>query len=408
MVLKLPPRLEICILVVSFLSMLLGRIPIGWLQLSHNRGRMLAAIFGVAFANVLVFVQLGIIGAFDTSIRMTYQPFTADIIISASDANTLSDGSSISRRYMFQSLSNKNIESASAVYVGLLNWNLPNGNAASMQVYGIPPESLPFIAQSLQGDVTRITLQNTMLLDSKTRGLDKQTLQKLISAKQRIELNNVALSLAGTVVIGSGFGADGNIFVSDQTFLRLFPKQQGGTPSHILLKVNSEHKTPDLIDSIVSDLRMTLNADDIQIHSLENRIQDDVKYQMTKRPVGVIFGFGVFIGVLVGVVIVYQVLSTDVADHLKEYATFKSMGYENRFFYSVITEQAVLLGSIGFIPGSLFAMLIYKLMTIATGLPVSMDWSRMAIVLFGTIIACMISGFIATRRLKSADPAELF
>ena len=393
---------------LKLLSNLLGRTPIGWLQLSHNRTRMLAAIFGVAFANVLVFVQLGIIGAFNTSIKMTYKPFIADIIISSSNANTFSDGSSISRRYMYQSLSNPDIEAAAAVYVGLLSWNMPNGKAASMQVYGIPPESMAFIESSLRESMASITLQNTLLIDSKTRGLDKQTLSTLLDSNKSIEMNNIALTLAGTVVIGSGFGADGTLFVSDQTFLRLFPKQQGGTPSHILLKTSSTYDGVDKVTSIVSNLRESLGNDDIQVHSIEERINDDVTYQMTKRPVGVIFGFGVFIGVLVGVVIVYQVLSTDVADHLKEYATFKSMGYENHFFYSVITEQAVLLGCIGFIPGSLLAIVIYTLMTMATGLPVSMEWSRMFIVLFGTIIACMISGFIATRRLKSADPAELF
>jgi putative ABC transport system permease protein len=369
---------------------------------------MLAAIFGVAFANVLVFVQLGIIGAFNTSIKMTYKPFIADIIISSSNANTFSDGSSISRRYMYQSLSNPDIEAAAAVYVGLLSWNMPNGKAASMQVYGIPPESMEFIESSLRESIAKTTLQNTLVIDSKTRGLDKQTLSKLLDSNKPIEMNNIALTLAGTVVIGSGFGADGTLFASDQTFLRLFPKQQGGTPSHILLKTRASNNGVDELALIVTSLRESLGNDDIQVHSIEERINDDVTYQMTKRPVGVIFGFGVFIGVLVGVVIVYQVLSTDVADHLKEYATFKSMGYENRFFYSVITEQAVLLGCIGFIPGSLLAISIYALMTMATGLPVSMEWSRMFIVLFGTIIACMISGFIATRRLKSADPAELF
>lgn len=401
----------------KLLSNLLGRTPIGWLQLSHNRTRMLAAIFGVAFANVLVFVQLGIIGAFNTSIKMTYKPFIADIIISSSNANTFSDGSPISRRYMYQSLSNPDIDAAAAVYVGLLSWNMPNGKAASMQVYGIPPESMAFIESSLRESMAMITLQNTLLIDSKTRGLDKQTLSTLLNSNKsiemnNIEMNNIALTLAGTVVIGVGFGADGTVFVSDQTFLRLFPKQQGGTPSHILLKTksnsNSNYDSVGKLTSIVTSLRESLGNDDIQVHSIEERINDDVTYQMTKRPVGVIFGFGVFIGILVGVVIVYQVLSTDVADHLKEYATFKSMGYENRFFYSVITEQAVLLGCIGFIPGSLLAIFIYALMTMATGLPVSMEWSRMFIVLFGTIIACMVSGFIATRRLKSADPAELF
>ena len=315
---------------LKLLSNLLGRTPIGWLQLSHNRNRMLAALFGVAFANVLVFVQLGIIGAFNTSIKMTYQPFIADIIISSSNANTFSDGSSISRRYMYQSLSNPDIEAAAAVYVGLLSWNMPNGKAASMQVYGIPPESMAFISSPFREGMAKITLQNTLLIDSKTRGLDKPTLSKLLDIDKSVEMNNIALSVVGTVIIGGGFGADGTLFVSDQTFLRLFPKQQGGTPSHILLKTKSSANSVDKLSSIVTELRLSLGNHDIQVHSIEERINQDVSYQMTKRPVGVIFGFGVFIGILVGVVIVYQVLSTDVADHLKEYATFKSMGYENR------------------------------------------------------------------------------
>jgi len=396
----------------GLLTKLLGRIPIGWLQLSYSRMRMLAAVFGVAFANVLVFVQLGIIGAFNTSIQMSYQPLVADIIISASDANTLSDGSSVTRRYMYQSLSLPEISSAAPLYIGLLNWNLPNGNAASIQVYGVPPESLAFFKPEYEAKLKALNLQNTLLLDAKTRGLDSGTLKRITDQQQRIELNNVALAIIDTVTIGGGFGADGNIFVSDQTFFRLFPKQQAGTPSHILLSVNHGDSNQQHLDkniqAIAKQLEQHLQAPDAQVHALKERISNDVTYQMTKRPVGVIFGFGVFIGILVGVVIVYQVLSTDVADHLKEYATFKSMGYENSFFYGVITEQAILLACIGFVPGSILAMLIYAAMTLATGLPVSMEVSRLFIVLFGTIIACMISGFIATRRLKSADPAELF
>ena len=54
---------------------------------------------------------------------------------------------------------------------------------------------------------------------------------------------------------------------------------------------------------------------------------------------------------LVGLVIVYQVLSTDVADHLREYATFKAMGYPHRFFLGIVFEEALILGVIGFVPG---------------------------------------------------------
>jgi putative ABC transport system permease protein len=134
----------------------------------------------------------------------------------------------------------------------------------------------------------------------------------------------------------------------------------------------------------------------------------DLKYQTTERPTGVIFGFGVLIGVLVGIVIVYQVLATDVSDHLKEYATFKAMGYDHSFFLGIVFEEALILAVFGFIPGVILASLLYLGLSNATGLPVEMGLARAVMVFFGTLIACSISGAIATRRLAGADPADLF
>jgi putative ABC transport system permease protein len=131
-------------------------------------------------------------------------------------------------------------------------------------------------------------------------------------------------------------------------------------------------------------------------------------FQVVERPIGVIFGFGAMMGLIVGLVIVYQVLSTDVADHLREYATFKAMGYRDRFFLGIILEEAVILAICGFIPGSLVSMVIYKALAGATGLPLEMSSARLASVFVGTLLACILSGALATRRLAAADPAELF
>src|SRR5690606_27969937 len=125
---------------------------------------------------------------------------------------------------------------------------------------------------------------------------------------------------------------------------------------------------------------------------LQTMIADDVTYQTTQRPVGIILGFGVFMGILVGVIIVYQVLSTDVADHMKEYATFKAMGYPHRFFLGIVFEEALVLGVLGFLPGVVLTMIIYNGMAGATGLPVEMDAVRALAVFFGTIAACSLSG----------------
>ncbi len=113
-------------------------------------------------------------------------------------------------------------------------------------------------------------------------------------------------------------------------------------------------------------------------------------------------------GALVGIIIVYQVLSSDVADHLREYATLKAIGYQQGFFLSIIMEQALVLASLGFIPGSILAYGLYALLTAATGIAVIMPPERLLYVLAGTVAMCVASGALATRRLARADPADLF
>jgi putative ABC transport system permease protein len=134
----------------------------------------------------------------------------------------------------------------------------------------------------------------------------------------------------------------------------------------------------------------------------------DQAFQTTQRPVGLVFGFGVVIGILVGIIIVYQVLSTDVAEHLKEYATFKAIGYSQRFFLGIVFEEALILAILGFVPGFLVSFLLYTVVAAVTGLPLAMTVARAVFVLVGTLGMCALSGAIATRKLARANPADLF
>ncbi len=203
---------------------------------------------------------------------------------------------------------------------------------------------------------------------------------------------------------GGGFGGDGYMMVSDQTFLTLFPARSSGAPDHILLKV-AHGANP---DTVAARLQKLISDKSLRIRSYATAAAEDLRYQQTKRPTGIIFGFGVIIGILVGIVIVYQVLSTDVADHLSEYATFKAMGYSQRFFLSIVLEEALILGVLGFISGFAVASLLLAGMARATTLPLTMTTSMAVMVFVGTVIACSLSGALATRRLAAADPADLF
>ena len=391
-------------MITRLLGRLLGRLPIGWLQLAHSKPRLAAALAGVAFANILVLVQLGILGALNGTVAMNYAPFRADVMISATDSRMLTDGSPIARRFLARVQADPGVEDAAPLYLASADWARPDGSIASLTVYGLPADKPWFLGPLAHARGQDLLLGDVGLIDSRTRGLAAGTFAGAsLDSPVGTEINERALNLIGSFSLGGGFSADGAQLVSDQNFLRLFPRRSGGTPSHVLLRLK-----PGAGPEVVPRLERMLEGEHLQVRSLAEAIGDDLDYQTKQRPTGIIFGFGVIIGVIVGVVIVYQVLSTDVADHLKEYATFKAMGYPHRFFLGIVFEEAVILALLGFVPGVAISLAIYVGMAGATGLPVEMTLARAMMVLAGTVLACGLSGALATRRLRAADPAELF
>lgn len=388
----------------KLLMRLLGRLPIGWLQLVSNKLRFVAAASGVAFACILVFVQLGMMGAFSEATRVSYRALAADIMISASDSTSLSEGSNVSRRRMFQALAVPGVLEAQPLFVGMTQWLQDDGNRIEFKTLGIDPTRQSFVGPSI-GDVASLKLANSALLDREARGLDPQLLSEASFDKPLVlEARRQQISIVGTVAFGGSFSGDGYMVVSDQTFMRLFPERFSGAPNHILLKVDPGEDPQE----VAKRVRAAVPSESLKIRSFDDAIEEDIAYQTTRRPTGLIFGFGVAIGIVVGIVIVYQILSTDVADHLREYATFKAMGYGQRFFRGIILEQAVILGVAGFFPALAIALVIYSVMAEATGLPLAMPLARGVGVFFGTIFSCAFSGLVSMRRLTNADPADLF
>ncbi len=386
------------------LQFLFGRLPIGWLQLTHNRTRFAAALAGVAFANVLVFVQLGIMNSMGAATLRPYDFFKADIMISAGDANALADGGNVARQWLIQAMADPDVTDGTGLFLANVPWDRGNKDI-SLTTFGLDPAKPAFIAPEIAGDLTLLQVQDTAILDRLARGLGKD---EAAAIRQQtplsFETQGRTLIAYATFAGGGGFGGDGYMLVSDQTFLSLFPARSSAAPDHILLHLRAGAD----VEGVVARLKTLISDPSLRIRSFADAAQEDLRYQQTRRPTGIIFGFGVLIGVLVGLVIVYQVLSTDVADHLREYATFKAMGYGPGFFFGVVLEEALVLGIMGFIPGLIVGTTILFVMGKITTLPLTMTWSMAIIVFVGTIVFSTVSGAVATRRLAAADPAELF
>ena len=386
------------------LQWIFGRLPIGWLQLTHNRGRFIAALAGVAFANVLVFVQLGIMNSVATATLRPYDFFNADIMISAGDSNALDEGGNVARQWMLQALADPDVADGVGLFVGNVPWDRAEQDIV-MTTFAIDPGRSAFLSSDIVTDITLLQMQDTAILDRLARGLPRDEAAAIRpQTPLSFETQGRTLTVLDTFAGGGGFGVDGYLLVSDQSFLSLFPSRSSTAPDHILLRLRSGVD----VATVVERLGRLISDDTLRIRSYGDAAQEELRYQQTQRPTGVIFGFGVLIGVLVGLVIVNQVLSADVADHLPEYATFKAMGYGPRFFLGVVVEEALVLGCLGFLPGLAVGTATLTLMAKVTTLPLAMTPGMAVTVFLGTVVFSVISGVIATRKLAAADPADLF
>lgn len=386
------------------LQALFGRLPIGWLQLTHNRTRFAAALAGVAFANVLVFVQLGIMNSMGAATLRPYDFFQADLMISAGDANALTDGGNVARQWLLQALADPDVADGMGLFLANVPWDRGEKDI-SLTTFGLDPAKPAFLAEEIAGDLALLQVRDAALLDRLSRGLPKEEAAAIRPhSPLAFETQGRTVTAYATFAGGGGFGGDGYMIVSDQTFLSLFPARSSSAPDHILLDLRPGARA----EVVIPRLQRLISDPSLRIRSYAQAARDDLRYQQTRRPTGIIFGFGVLIGVLVGLVIVYQVLSTDVADHLREYATFKAMGYGPRFFLGIVFEEALVLGVLGFLPGLIVGTGVLTLMGAVTTLPLAMTPVMAASVFLGTVVFSALSGAIATRRLAAADPADLF
>jgi putative ABC transport system permease protein len=230
----------------------------------------------------------------------------------------------------------------------------------------------------------------------------------MFKAGQNIEteVGSRRITVKGLFNLGASFGADGNLVTSELNFLRIFTRRKKGLIDVGVVKLKPGYNE-EQVKQIVQEMRAKL-PQDIRVFSKEEFINFEKSYWQNSTAIGFVFTLGTAMGFIVGIVIVYQVLYTDVADHLAEYATLKAMGYRDIYFLGVVLQEAIILAILGYMPGVVLSMGLYNLTRNATSLPMVMTFARATTVMLLSVIMCVISGAIALRKLSAADPADIF
>ncbi|MBW4489010.1 MAG: ABC transporter permease DevC [Trichocoleus desertorum ATA4-8-CV12] len=380
-------------------------IPLAWLQLVREKVRLLIALAGIGFAVILMFMQLGFRDAlFDSAIRL-HQSFQGDIFLISPQSTALIAMRSFSQRRLYQTLGFEDVASVSPVYLDFALWKNPeNRRTRGILVIGIDPADTVFDVPGLQAALPQIQLPEVVLFDEDSRPEFGPVAADLRQGKTvTTEVAGRRIKVGGLFKLGASFGADGNLITSDLNFLRIFERRRKGLIDIGIIKL----KPGANVDQTVTNLRQSL-PEDIKIFSKQEFIEFEKSYWQSSTAIGFIFTLGTAMGFIVGIVIVYQILYTDVSDHLPEYATLKAMGYKNSYLLSVVFQQALILSILGYIPGFALCLGLYDLTRNATSLPLIMTFDRALTVLCLAIIMCTLSGAIAVRKVQAADPADIF
>jgi putative ABC transport system permease protein len=137
-------------------------------------------------------------------------------------------------------------------------------------------------------------------------------------------------------------------------------------------------------------------------------IEFEKNYWTLRTPIGFVFNLMVIMGFVVGVIVVYQILYSNISSHLIEFATLKAMGFKNQYLLGVVFQQALILAGLGYIPGFAISLGLYDIAKNATQLPIVMDGDKALIVFISAVVMCLTSGFFSTNKLRKLDPADIF
>ncbi|MEM1309077.1 MAG: ABC transporter permease DevC, partial [Cyanobacteria bacterium P01_D01_bin.71] len=377
------------------------RTPLALLNLLHERTRLMVAIAGVAFAVMLIFMNLGFQGALLSTSVTFYEQLNGDIYLTSPQSLEISTTKAFPRARLYQVAGIAGVDRVMPLYLEYLLWRNPETRISrAMFVFGINPQDPVFAMPELQTAATREILErpNTVLIDRLSREeFGPQTIGIETEADRR------RVTIGGQYTLGGGFAADGTLIMGDQNFVRFFYPRPFNQVNLGLIQTAPGAD----VAAIAATLRQTLPAD-VRVLTRREIIQNDLQYWLQSTAIGFIFTLGVIVSFIVGTVIVYQILYTDIRDHIKEYATLKAMGYSGRFLFGVVLQEAVILAVAGYVPGFVVALGLYRLTQAATNLPMVMSPSRLVLVFVLTVVMCGVSGLISVRRAVTADPAEVF
>jgi putative ABC transport system permease protein len=375
------------------------KVPLAWRILTHDKRRTALALIGIFMAILLVFLELGFFYAVPRGGLLLYDNMRFDLLLVSDHYEYQAQPGTFPLSQLDRMRASPDVVQASPVYFGYAKWKGGEGGVwPDVFVIGFDVASHIFDPAGINQQLVSLGRADTVLVDSATRPMFGP-----LTTGRVVEIGDRKVAIGGQYILGTGFMGLGVVLASAPNFARLFPGRglQIVNLGAIQLKPGVDP------DRAAGDLRQMIGPD-TQIFTHKELEAHETAYWTTRTSVGIIFGSGLLISFVVGIMIVYQIVSTQVSRQLPQFATLKAIGYPDRSLVGTVGAMSLLIVVAGFIPALGAAFGLYSVIRQETLLPVTMSQTRLVAVFAAALVMASISALLSVGSLRRADPADVF
>lgn len=365
----------------------------------YDRVRFGITIAGVAFAVTLVLVQVGLLTGILANATVTIEHAKADLWVTSHNTTNIDFAHAFPDSYVQRVRGVEGVADAANLIVFYSTIALPNGAEETVLTYGLPADTaqwgLPWSFEG--GQLASLRAGRAMFLDeSATRRFGA------FAIGDYREVGGLRMQIVGMTEGAKSFTTVPIAFFDFHTLQEVMPELMSGRTTFILIKLKPGANA----EVAAAEVRKRLPYNDV--FTKEQWIARTRNYWLESTGLGMNMYVTVFLGCLIGLVVVAQTLYASTMDYIKEFGTLKAIGSTNAEIYSILGWQSLVAAVLGFGTGlvpSFFAR--YALGRFAA-LEVNITLPFLVIVFAGTLTMCMLASLVSFRKIASIDPALVF
>lgn len=366
-------------------------------MLLHDKMKFFITVAGVAFAVTLVLVQVGLfIGLLDNA-TVTIENTHADIWVTSKETPNIDFAHQFSDSFVERVRSAPDVAQADNLIVNFLTISLPSGAQEGVIVYGLKnfrDWNLPWNVKD--GNLNDLRRGRYLFLDdSAVRRYGP------FAVNQYREIQQTRFKIIGRTADAKSFTTTPIAFMDFDRAQALSAENLQGQTSYILVKVIPGAD----VKAVKAEIQRRLPHNDVYLK--DEWAHRSRNYWIVSTGLGLNLFVTVFLGCMVGLVVVAQTLYSSTMEHIKEFGTVKAIGGGNGDIYRLLAEQATVAAAVGYLLGVAQAFAVQPLVH-KIDLKLMIPDGFLLVVFLGSLVMCLGAALISFRKVAGIDPALVF